>query len=186
MKELIVISMVGLLTVSFILFFALPSLRISNKLKEITNRLEQTKQNTSPTEIQTLFNDEKELKGIWREYAKTLHLQQEINDGELRLSAVFSTVTSDAYFNAETVFEGRINSEFFKHLPGILTGLGIIGTFVGLIFGLQSFASIQLGDPKDIQRGLTALMDAVRGAFVVSATAIVAEMLVTFFEKLRV
>jgi hypothetical protein len=186
MKELIVISMVALLTISFILFFALPSLSISKKLKEITKRLEQTKQNTSPNIVLAIFEDEKELKAIWREYAKTLHSQQEINDGELRLSAVFSTVTSDAYFNAETVFEGRINSEFFKHLPGILTGLGIIGTFVGLIFGLQSFASIQLGDPKDIQRGLTALMDAVRGAFVVSATAIVAAMLVTFFEKLLV
>ncbi len=102
------------------------------------------------------------------------------------MTGVFSTVTSDAYFNPESVFEGRINSEFFKHLPGILTGLGIIGTFIGLIFGLHSFASIKLGDPQDIQRGLTALMDAVRGAFVVSAIAIVAAMIVTFVEKLLV
>ncbi len=186
MKELIVISMVALLTISFVVFFAMPSLSIGKKLKQITRKLEETKPNTSPNEVLALFNDDKELKAIWREYAKTLHLQQEVVDAEIKLAGVFSTVTSDAYFNSESVFEGRINSEFFKHLPGILTGLGIIGTFVGLIFGLQSFASIQLGDPQDIQRGLKALMDAVRGAFVVSASAIVAAMVVTFVEKLFV
>lgn len=86
----------------------------------------------------------------------------------------------------ESVFEGRINSEFFKHLPGILTGLGIIGTFLGLIVGLQSFASIELGNPQETQRGLQQLMQAVGGAFVVSATAIVAAMAITLVEKLLV
>jgi putative membrane protein len=172
MKELIVISIITFLTISFVLFFIIPSLSISRKLNEITRKLEQTKPNTNPVVVHALFAEEKEIKAIWKEYRKTLHLQQEIINGEMKLSGVFSTVTADAYFNPETVFEGRINSEFFKHLPGILTGLGIIGTFIGLIFGLQSFASIKLGDPQDIQRGLTALMDAVRGAFVVSAIAI--------------
>jgi MotA/TolQ/ExbB proton channel family len=186
MKELIVISLVALLTISFVVFFAMPSLGIRKKLKEITEQLEKTKPNTAPTEVLALFADEKELKAIWKEFSKTLHQQQAVVDGELKVTGVFSTVTSDAYFNPESVFEGRINSEFFKHLPGILTGLGIIGTFIGLIFGLHSFASIKLGDPQDIQRGLTALMDAVRGAFVVSAIAIVAAMIVTFVEKLLV
>lgn len=186
MKELIVISLVALLTISFVVFFAMPSLGIRKKLKEITEQLEKTKPNTAPIEVLALFADEKELKAIWKEFSKTLHQQQAVVDGELKVTGVFSTVTSDAYFNPESVFEGRINSEFFKHLPGILTGLGIIGTFIGLIFGLHSFASIKLGDPQDIQRGLTALMDAVRGAFVVSAIAIVAAMIVTFVEKLLV
>lgn len=186
MKELIVTSLVALLTMSFVFFFAIPSLGIRKKLKEIIEKLEKSKLNNSPTEILAIFSDEKELKAIWKEFSKTLHQQKGVVDGEIKVTAVFSTVTSDAYFNPESVFEGRINSEFFKHLPGILTGLGIIGTFVGLIFGLHSFASIKLGDPQDIQRGLTALMDAVRGAFVVSAIAIVAAMVVTFIEKLLV
>ena len=185
-KEIFVISLVVVLSVAFILHFVLPSRKIIKKLTETISKLEQTKPNTPPSEVLAIFSDEKALKAIWREYGKTLHLQQEVVEGELKLSAVFSTVTSDAYFNPESVFEGRINSEFFKHLPGILTGLGIIGTFLGLIVGLQSFASIQLGDPQGIQRGLKDLMDAVRGAFVVSASAIVAAMLVTFVEKLFV
>ena len=185
-KEIFVISLVVVLSVAFILHFVLPGQKIIEKLKETIDKLEQTIPNTNPSEVLTIFGDEKALKAIWREYGKTLHLQQEVVDGEMKVSAVFSTVTSDAYFNPESVFEGRINSEFFKHLPGILTGLGIIGTFLGLIVGLQSFASIELGNPQETQKGLQQLMQAVGGAFVVSATAIVAAMAITLVEKLLV
>lgn len=185
-KEIFVISLVVVLSVAFVLHFVLPSRKIINKLTETIGKLEQTKPNTHPSEVLAIFGDERALKAIWREYGKTLHLQQEVVDGEMKVSAVFSTVTSDAYFNPESVFEGRINSEFFKHLPGILTGLGIIGTFLGLIVGLQSFASIELGNPQKTQEGLQQLMQAVGGAFVVSATAIVAAMAITLVEKLLV
>jgi MotA/TolQ/ExbB proton channel family len=186
LKEIFVISLVVALSVSFVLYFVLPSQKIIKKLTETISKLEQTKPNTSPSEVLSIFGEDRALKAIWREYGKTLHLQQEVVDGELKVTAVFSTVTSDAYFNPESVFEGRINSEFFKHLPGILTGLGIIGTFLGLIVGLQSFASIELGNPQETQRGLQQLMEAVGGAFVVSATAIVAAMAITLVEKLLV
>jgi len=186
LKEIFVISLVVALSVSFVLYFVIPSQKILKKLAETISKLEQTKPNTSPSEVLSMFGEDRALKAIWREYGKTLHLQQEMVAGELKVTAVFSTVTSDAYFNAESVFEGRINSEFFKHLPGILTGLGIIGTFLGLIVGLQSFASIELGNPQETQRGLQQLMEAVGGAFVVSATAIVAAMAITLVEKLLV
>jgi len=183
-KEFFVIGLITLLSASFVLYFVIPSRKIIATLSAAIGKLEQTKPNTSPVEVQSVFSEEKVLKGIWREFSKTLHLQQQVVDGEMRVSAVYSTVTADAYFNPESVFEGRVNSEFFKHLPGILTGLGIIGTFVGLIFGLHSFASIDLGQPAKTQEGLQRLMGAVSGAFIVSATAIVAAMLVTFVEKL--
>jgi hypothetical protein len=186
LKEIFVISLIVALSVSFVLYFVIPSQKILKKLAETISKLEQTKPNTSPSEVLSMFGEDRALKAIWREYGKTLHLQQEVVEGELKVTAVFSTVTSDAYFNAESVFEGRINSEFFKHLPGILTGLGIIGTFLGLIVGLQSFASIELGNPQETQRGLQQLMEAVGGAFVVSATAIVAAMAITLVEKLLV
>ena len=32
-----------------------------------------------------------------------------------------------------------LRADFFKHLPGILSGIGIIGTFVGLLSGLKGF-----------------------------------------------
>lgn len=118
LKEIFVISLVVALSVSFVLYFVIPSQKILKKLAETISKLEQTKPNTSPSEVLSMFGEDRALKAIWREYGKTLHLQQEMVAGELKVTAVFSTVTSDAYFNAESVFEGRINSEFFKHLPG--------------------------------------------------------------------
>ena len=44
--------------------------------------------------------------------------------------ALRATATAEAFFNAQYVVDGRLRTEFFKHLPGIFTGIGIIGTFL--------------------------------------------------------
>ena len=46
---------------------------------------------------------------------------------------------AEAYFNSQYVVDSRLRTEFFRHLPGIFTGVGIIGTFSGLITGLRQF-----------------------------------------------
>jgi sugar-specific transcriptional regulator TrmB len=74
-----------------------------------------------------------------------------------------------------------LKTEYFKHLPGILTGLGIIGTFLGLIKGLIHFdVSI---DPVRAQEQLRGLVNSVGHAFFVSASAITLAMLFTWIEK---
>lgn len=181
--ELAVFSVIAILVFSFFAKFVVPSRSVQKSLRDSTLKLEQTAANTSPQKVAEIFASDKTLLGLWKEFAKTLHEQRELRNGELQTTAVFSTVTSDAYFNPESVFEGRINSEFFKHLPGVLTGCGIIGTFFGLIFGLHSFASIQLGNSQATQQGLQSLMDSVSGAFIVSTAAIISAMVITLIEK---
>lgn len=181
--ELAVFSVIAALVISFFAKFVVPSRSVQKSLRDSTSKLEQTAANTSPQKVAEIFASDKTLLGLWKEFAKTLHEQRELRNGELQTTAVFSTVTSDAYFNPESVFEGRINSEFFKHLPGVLTGCGIIGTFFGLIFGLHSFASIQLGNSQATQQGLQSLMDSVSGAFIVSTAAIISAMVITLIEK---
>ena len=52
---------------------------------------------------------------------------------------------AEMYFNGQSVVDGRLRAEFFKHLPGLLTGIGIIGTFTGLIGGgLRAFMSARM------------------------------------------
>ena len=56
--------------------------------------------------------------------------------------------------------DAPLRTEFYKHLPGILTGLGIIGTFSGLIIGLQfvlwtlSGAMMALLDMEEVAGGV--------------------------------
>jgi hypothetical protein len=61
-----------------------------------------------------------------------------------------------------------------------LTGIGIIGTFLGLIIGLSSF---DISDPEQAQKNLTSLINSVGHAFWVSGTAIAMAMLFTWVEK---
>lgn len=181
--ELAVFGVIAILVISFFVKFVVPSLAIHKSLRNAIQRLEQTVPNSTPRKVSEIFASDKTLLGLWKEFAKTLHEQRELRNGELQTTAVFSTVTSDAYFNPETVFEGSINSEFFKHLPGVLTGCGIIGTFFGLIIGLHSFASFELGNSKATQQGLQVLMESVSGAFKVSTAAIISAMVITVIEK---
>jgi hypothetical protein len=63
---------------------------------------------------------------------------------------------------------------------GILSGLGIIGTFSGLISGLIHF---DVSDPATTQAQLSLLVQTVGQAFFVSALAITLAMLFTWVEK---
>ncbi|MBU6260977.1 MAG: anti-phage defense ZorAB system ZorA, partial [Burkholderiales bacterium] len=95
-----------------------------------------------------------------------------------------STVPAAMVFTTETLVDSRLATEFFKHLPGLFTGVGIIGTFFGLIHGLQAFKVSE--EAAVVRTSLEGLMHGVSAAFVVSASAIAAAMVVTFIEKLLI
>ncbi|MEW6219855.1 MAG: anti-phage ZorAB system protein ZorA [Thermodesulfobacteriota bacterium] len=118
---------------------------------------------------------------VWQEYAHTLHHQKERIDGEERLKALRATAPAEMFFNPATVVDVRLRTEFFKHLPGILTGIGIIGTFWGLIHGLQSF-NVDT-DAATLQRNLGLLLNSVKEAFLASGVAIGIAIIVTLLEK---
>ncbi len=92
-----------------------------------------------------------------------------------------STIQAASVFTAEVVVDSRLWTEFFKHLPGIFTGLGIIGTFLGLIRGLQAFQVSS--DSAVVRGGLEGLMHRVGDAFLVSAIAITLAMAATLIER---
>lgn len=43
------------------------------------------------------------------------------------------------FFSLSALVNRRLSIEYFKHLPGILSGVGIVGTFSGLLFGWSNF-----------------------------------------------
>jgi len=84
-------------------------------------------------------------------------------------------------FTREVLVDGRLFDDFTRHLPGVLTGLGIIGTFAGLLDGLQQFKPTPI---EDAVNGLGPLLLGVQHAFVASGTAIACAMLVVFISRL--
>ncbi|MBS7455705.1 anti-phage ZorAB system protein ZorA [Coralloluteibacterium stylophorae] len=121
--------------------------------------------------------------GLWREYEETLHAQRSETDIERSVQAVRATVPAESFFNGELIVDARLHTEFFKHLPGIFTGLGIIATFSGLIAGLQSF-DVTAIDPEALKQSLGGLFGHVWNAFMLSAVAIALAMICTIIEKL--
>lgn len=121
------------------------------------------------------------LQENWRDFSKTLHEQSIFGpDGEIS-KRYRATLPVSNFFTAASVIDKPLRVNYFKHLPGILTGVGIIGTFAGLLFGLSNFDA---SSPEVINQSVSLLLAGVRDAFYASAFAITAAMVVTHVEKL--
>ncbi|HEX8988681.1 MAG TPA: hypothetical protein VF816_12045 [Rhodocyclaceae bacterium] len=168
----------------FLLRFVLPALRLGVELDAALDALAIVRE-TRPDGSTAALDDiartamtTPRLANLWQEYAQTLHAQADAAGGEARWRA---TTLAESFFTEEALVDSPLKTEFYKHLPGILTGLGIIGTFTGLIIGLIHF-DVSL-DPNQAQRQLRNLINSVGHAFFVSAVAISLAMLFTWVEK---
>ena len=178
----IVAGLLAFFIVLFTALFLLPGLVAWYRYDNVALRLRAYKkaQRGSPSAV---FAGDSRLAHIWAEYEKTLHEQRQLDPatGQLEFVAWRATVPSGMIFTQEALVDSRIRTEFFKHLPGLCTGIGIIGTFAGLIDGLQTFHVSD--DPAVVRNSLELLLHGVFQAFLVSAAAIALAMAVTFVEK---
>lgn len=185
LPPLIVLGCVFVLTVAFVVLYVSPAFGIAKRLKRARTEIDALRARggiVDTEQMKNIFSRCQRLSHAWTEYAETLHRQYDVVEGERRLVKLRATVPAEAFFNPGVLVDTPLRTEFFKHLPGILTGIGIIGTFFGLLAGLQNF---QVGsDSVQLQASLAELMHGVREAFIASAAAIGAAMVVTFLEKL--
>jgi hypothetical protein len=120
------------------------------------------------------------LSHLWEEYSDTLHEVKQATGGPTPLAEVRATVPAEMFFTRDALVDGRLFDDFTRHLPGVLTGLGIIGTFAGLLEGLSRFDATS---STTAVAGLKSLLDGVAHAFTTSAIAIGCAMLVVFISK---
>ena len=173
------------LTLWFCLRFLLPGVFFRIRLGLLLQKLRRMKEENDK-DLTSLFERDRTLSHLWQEFKETLHQQKEVNarTGVYETVAVRSTVPAEAFFSTQALVDSRLSTEFFKHLPGIFTGIGIIGTFYGLLNGLRA---LQVSENPQIARdSLNLLLHGVSEAFIVSAGAITLAMVVTFVEKLLV
>ncbi len=138
-----------------------------------------------PRELDIIFSKQP-LLHIWNEYSDTLHPMRLALSGQIPVVEYRSSMPAEMMFTKESLVDGPLFDDFWRHLPGILTGLGIIGTFAGLLYGLGDFKLAIDAKPEDAVKGLGRLLDAVMHAFMVSAAAIFCAMLVVFISRLLV
>lgn len=185
----IVAALLLLISIGFLFKFVVPAMRLSTELSEaiaalrnIRARLNGNGNVVELGEIESNAMAGPALAHLWSEYTKTLHPQREDGEnGQSRVVRWRATALADTFFSEQAVVDSRLKTEYYKHLPGILTGLGIIGTFLGLIIGLRKFKIP--AEIKDVQIPLEQLIQSVGHAFYVSAAAIMLAMLFTWVEK---
>jgi hypothetical protein len=171
------LSIILALVLIFFIKYSLPASRLQTDLKKIAAELTKFKKSDTlllDTELLRPIFKKEPFQHLWSEYEDTLHLFRSTEGSPVSIRA---TSTSEIYFSKESVVDTQIDADFFRHLPGILTGIGIIGTFTGLVWGLHLF------NPDKPVETLDQLLREVTSAFIGSGFAIFAAIGITYFEK---
>jgi len=185
----LIIVVLCVLALHFLFRFCIPALavlrsltRIYQSLRAPGTRAAQQRGNDLAAMIGAAA-EEPAFATLWKQYAKTLHPRRAVDDqGQQRIVGWRATALAETVFTEQALVDSPLRTEYFKHLPGILTGVGIIGTFRGLIQGLRNF--LPSLDPAQMQDALKALIKVVGDAFLTSAAAIILAILFTLIEKL--
>lgn len=108
------------------------------------------------------------IKGIWRKYQRTL-ISIPGKDGLEK----YSTVESESYFSVAAFTEG-MKSGLWSGLAGTFTGIGILGTFIGLTIGL---AGVDTSSTGALSSSISGLLGGMSTAFVTSISGIVSAII---------
>jgi len=118
-----------------------------------------------------LFKDE-ELKERFRDYLFELNRISHTDKAYYKCSI-------EHYINTDMV-DTVMHRNQLNQVAGALTGLGILGTFIGLSLGLQSFST---GTTAEITKSIAPLMDGIKVAFHTSIYGMVFSLVFNYVYK---
>ncbi|TDA70117.1 MAG: hypothetical protein D9V47_02920 [Clostridia bacterium] len=113
----------------------------------------------------------------WQEFEKTL--VQEDCGGQ---PGYVATVEAAYFFNENSIVAPMINQRLYNIVPGSLTGLGILGTFVGLTWGLSQI-NLDTDNVNSLRQGIQSLLSGMGVAFSSSLWGISLSLVFSFVEK---
>ena len=119
-----------------------------------------------------LLRENSLLRRAWQQYRQTF----------LRDEGPQQMTERDAadFFSVAEVFPQRLNLRFWLAVPNMLVGLGILGTFVGLAFGVYDFDTT---DTQAIQDSIQNLLDGMSTAFLTSIVGMSFSLIFNGYEK---
>jgi len=131
-------------------------------------------------EIRAAFRSTKALSHPWHEFEESL-VKERKEDGEVEYR---NTHEAQTFFNVDSVisssrawlFNFRMGT--FGSIPNILTGLGIVGTFYGILSGIPEDVATDA-----ISKGIPRFLVGMKGAFLASISGMVFALIFTLIEK---
>ena len=115
------------------------------------------------------------LSHAWREFRETLILP---TTGETERGAIIisNSARPQVFFNSSSL---RMNFAFLRHVPNIFVGLGLLGTFLGLIAALTAAIGTFDAGSSGEQGAILTLLKTASAKFYVSAAALAVSIILT-------
>ena len=182
--ELSSLFVVILWTITFIaaLFFLYKYIRTSKRVTWLFNLLKDLKrEEVASKRVDLLLEAKKRDKDIgflWMEFDETLVEVQKGDNIEIR-----NTLDAGHFFNSYTLASSVTENRLVAAVPGFLTALGVIGTFIGLQLGL---GQLELGagvDVSTMQNGVAGVVEGAKVAFLTSVWGVALSVIFNFGEK---
>jgi hypothetical protein len=124
--------------------------------------------------IARAFEDTPSLLPAWQRFNAQLVMRR----GPTSEARFWASESAEAAFNDTTVIEARLNRGFFMAIPGIVTGAGLLVTFLAILVALLD---VRIEDNR--VRGIENLIQGLSGKFVSSIAALAAATIFLLFEK---
>ena len=154
-------------------FFYRKFLKMKSEIKNLTIYLNKLKKEANSTEnkykfytenfekIKSEFNKHPTIRLIWDDFRKSL-----THHKDDKTEQMYSIADSSEYFSFQNFTQG-MNMSFWQGYGGIFTGLGILGTFLGLTIGLNGI-DMTSPDVEVLKSGIAELLSGVQSAFYTS------------------
>jgi hypothetical protein len=121
------------------------------------------------------FHQEPLFRGPWAQYRITL-IQEHVP--WFMEPRIFSTKSASEVLTQETLFTNQVNLAFYRQLPSLVTGIGLLLTFLALFIGLGKLHA----DGNEIV-GIQGLINGLAGKFLTSIVGLIVANVFTFLEN---
>lgn len=156
--------------------------------EEITYINSNIQESDSFQKIGGLLSKTESLSKIFREYKKTLRpIESDSHDdfGEIK-KEYYSTVEVEYFFNEDNVIYNAINHRTINYIPQSMPGIGILGTFLGIVDGVSGLGGKLTQDSEAIKSGIEVLLDGVQVSFNTSLYGIIFSLAFIFIMKILI
>ena len=123
------------------------------------------------------LSSDRELAGLWNEFDESLIKTTNPLTNQIQIR---NSIDAEYFFNKHTLLT-HLGTKYYAAIPSILLGIGLIGTFFGLFYGL-----VQLnmgGDAESLKESMAKLINAAGVKFAASIWGLGLSLFFTWREK---
>ena len=120
---------------------------------------------------------------LWGEFKQTLLEVRSVDAHDKESVSLYNTIDSSHFFNTSTLAAELTENRLLAAVPGFLTGIGVLGTFIGLQLGLSE---LNIGNDvavEEMKTGLAQVISGAKIAFLTSVWGVGLSIVFNFFEK---